>query len=138
MKKLYEVTCIYRDFVAMIKIHCTLPPDIGNISSHECLYGSVSNYNLLQVFGNACFVHLLPRECTKLECSAHLCCLLEYGIKHKGYRCWDLVSSCLRLSRHLPLRSTRYSLIFISLNCLFVLPSLLILQWTYFQKIEHF
>ena len=56
--------------------------------------------HMFKVFGSACFVLLQPHEYTKLEPRARLCYFLGYGIKHKGYRCWDPLSKCLRISRH--------------------------------------
>lgn len=75
-------------------------PVIGNKSPYERLYGVLPNYDLLRVFGCACFVMLQPHERTKLESRARLCCFIGYGINHKGYRCWDPVSQRLRISRH--------------------------------------
>ncbi|KAI3681339.1 hypothetical protein L6452_36130 [Arctium lappa] len=57
-------------------------------------------YELLKVWGSACFVQLQSHEHTKLEPGSRLCCFLGYGIEHKGYRCWDLISQRLRISRH--------------------------------------
>ncbi|XP_059639814.1 uncharacterized protein LOC132282224 [Cornus florida] len=73
---------------------------IGNQSPYERLYRILPAYNLLKVFGCACFVLLQPHERTKLEPRARLCCFLGYRIKHKGYRCWDPISKRLRISRH--------------------------------------
>lgn len=73
---------------------------IENKSPYERLYGVLPNYDLLRVFGCACFVMLQPHERTKLEPRARLCCFLGYGVEHKGYRCWDPISKRLRISRH--------------------------------------
>ncbi|KAJ9557472.1 hypothetical protein OSB04_012086 [Centaurea solstitialis] len=43
---------------------------------------------------------LQPHEHTKLEPRSRLCLFLEYGTKHKGYRCWDPISKRLRISHH--------------------------------------
>ena len=43
---------------------------------------------------------LPPHECTKLEPRSRLCCFLGYGIEYKGYRCYDLISKWLYISRH--------------------------------------
>ena len=56
---------------------------------------------MLKVFRSACFILLQPHEYTKLEPIARLCCFLGYGIEHKGYRCWDPLSKCLRISHHI-------------------------------------
>ncbi|KAJ9554225.1 hypothetical protein OSB04_018270 [Centaurea solstitialis] len=61
---------------------------------------SAKSYDLLKVWGCACFVQLQPHEHNKLEPRARLCLFLGYGIEHKGYRCWDPVSKRLRISRN--------------------------------------
>jgi hypothetical protein len=75
-------------------------PVIQNQSPYERLYGTPPSYDLLKVFGCTCFVLLQPHERNKLEPRARICCFLGYGIKHKGYRCWDPLSQRLRISRH--------------------------------------
>ncbi|GKV10014.1 hypothetical protein SLEP1_g21439 [Rubroshorea leprosula] len=73
---------------------------LDNQSPYECLHGILPTYNLLKVFGCACFVLLPPHEHNKLDPRAQLCYFLGYGITQKGYCCWDLVSQKLRVSRH--------------------------------------
>lgn len=46
----------------------------------KCLHGVPPDYNMLEVFGCACFVHLLSHEYTKLESRARLRGFLGYGI----------------------------------------------------------
>jgi len=75
-------------------------PVIANNSPYEHLYGDLPNYDLLRLFGCACFVLLQPHERTKLKLRAQLCCFIVYGIEHKGYRSWDPISKRLRISRH--------------------------------------
>ncbi|GFS44400.1 hypothetical protein Acr_00g0090110 [Actinidia rufa] len=72
----------------------------NNISLYEKLYGTTPNYNLLRVFGSACFVLFQPYERNKLKSRSRLCCFLGYGIEHKGYRCYDPISKRFRISRH--------------------------------------
>jgi hypothetical protein len=75
-------------------------PNLDNCTPHEKLFGSVPSYHHLRVFGSACFILLQPHERTKLEPHSRLCCFLGYGVEQKGYRCYDPVSCCLRISRH--------------------------------------
>jgi len=74
-------------------------PIFANCTPHERLFGSSPTYHQLRVFGFACFVLLQPHERTKLEPRSRLCCFLGYGVKQKGYRCYDPVSHRLRISR---------------------------------------
>ena len=73
---------------------------LHNVSPFEHLYGTPPSYSSLRVFGCACFVLLQPHKHSKLEPRSRLCCFLGYGIEHKGYRCWDPISQCLHISRH--------------------------------------
>ncbi|KAJ9545599.1 hypothetical protein OSB04_025306 [Centaurea solstitialis] len=75
-------------------------PTLKNKSSYEELYGVSPAYELLKVWGCACFVQLQSHEYNKLEPRGHLCCFLGYGIEHKGYHRWDPISKRLRISRH--------------------------------------
>lgn len=88
---------------ALTAVHVTnrlLSSILGNVSPFELLYHTTPNYNLLKVFGVACFILLQPYEYTKLEPRAHLC-FLGYGIEHKGCRCWDPISQRIYVSRHI-------------------------------------
>ena len=64
------------------------------------LFGSSPSYDLLRVFGCVCFVLLPDHERNKLQFRSRLCCFLGYGIGKKGYRCYDPINKCLRVSRH--------------------------------------
>ncbi|KAJ9535505.1 hypothetical protein OSB04_un001367 [Centaurea solstitialis] len=75
-------------------------PILQNKSPYEVLHGITPAYELLKVWGSACFVQLQPHEHTKLQPRSRLCLFLGYGIEHKGYRCWDPISKRLRISRH--------------------------------------
>ena len=58
------------------------------------------DYHHLRSFGFVCFVLLQPHEHNKLEPRSRLCNFLGYGETQKGYRCYDPVSHCLRVSRN--------------------------------------
>ncbi|KAJ9566231.1 hypothetical protein OSB04_002197 [Centaurea solstitialis] len=82
---------------------------LQNKSPYEALYGITRAYELLKVWGCACFVQLQPHEHTKLQPRSRLCLFLGYGIEHKGYRCWDPISKRLRISRHVTFWEHLYS-----------------------------
>ncbi|KAJ9540774.1 hypothetical protein OSB04_027280 [Centaurea solstitialis] len=87
-------------FTAVYTINRHPTPILHNKSPYEVLHGVLPAYDLLKVWGCACFVQLQPHEHNKLEPRARLCLFLGYGIEHKGYRCWDPVSKRLRISRN--------------------------------------
>ena len=75
-------------------------PVIHNQTPYKRLFGSPPDYRHLRSFGSACFVLLQPHEHNKLEPRSRLCCFLGYGETQKEYRCYDLVSHRLRVSRN--------------------------------------
>ncbi|KAJ9557664.1 hypothetical protein OSB04_012278 [Centaurea solstitialis] len=87
-------------FTAVYTINRHPTPVLQHKSPYEVLHGVLPTYELLKVWGCACFVQLQPHEYTKLEPRGRLCLFLGYGIEHKGYRCWDPISKRLRISRH--------------------------------------
>ncbi|KAJ9547397.1 hypothetical protein OSB04_019940 [Centaurea solstitialis] len=87
-------------FTAVYTINRHPTPTLHNKSPYEALHGITSAYELLKVWGCACFVQLQPHEHTKLQPRSRLCLFLGYGIEHKGYRCWDPISKRLRISRN--------------------------------------
>ena len=87
-------------------------------------------YSSLQVFGCACFVLFQPHEHSKLEPWCWLCYFLWYVIEDKGYRCWDLISQCLRITRHVVFWNTPHSLPSPSFRLVASFPFLLIHHFT--------
>ena len=67
--------------IAIYTINRIPSPVIGNVSPFEHLRNCPPNYQMLKFFGCANFVLFQPLEYIKLE--------PRYGIKHKGYHCWD-------------------------------------------------
>ena len=86
---------------AMYTINQCPSPVVQNTTPYERLFGTAPNYNLLKVFGYVCFVFLQPHKRIKLQPRSQLCCFLGYGLEEKGYRYYDPVAKCLRVSRHL-------------------------------------
>ena len=86
-------------FTAVYTINQHPTPILNNKSPYEVLHGVSPAYELLKVWGSACFVQLQSHERTKLEPRSRLCCFLGYGIEHKGYRCWNPISQRLHISR---------------------------------------
>ena len=76
------------------------PPILQNQTPYYLLFGSSPFYDLLRVFGCVCFSLLHDHERNKLQSRSRLCCFLGYGIGKKGYRCYDPIRKCLRVSRH--------------------------------------
>ena len=78
-----------------------MPMRFLNFSSPwQQLFGNSPNYMTLKVFGCACYPWLRPYSKHKLEPRTTQCVFIGYSLNYKGYRCLDLSSGRLYLSRH--------------------------------------
>jgi hypothetical protein len=68
---------------------------------HLALFGSAPSYEHLQVFSCACYPNMAATTAHKLAPRSTWCVFLGYSSDHKGYRCLDLSTNCLIVSRHL-------------------------------------
>ncbi|GJR76525.1 ribonuclease H-like domain-containing protein [Tanacetum coccineum] len=71
---------------------------IANDIPYTRLYGKDPNYTLLRIFGCLCYPHLYPSH--KLEPRATPSIFLGYASSHRGYRCLDLYTNKIIISRH--------------------------------------
>jgi hypothetical protein len=67
---------------------------------HFALHGTQPTYTHLRVFGCACYPNLSSTASHKLSPRSSLCVFLGYSSDHKGYRCLDLHSNRIIISRH--------------------------------------
>jgi hypothetical protein len=54
---------------------------------------------MLRVFGCACWPHLRPYNKNKLSFRSKQCVFIEYSSLHKGYKCLDIDSGRVYISR---------------------------------------
>jgi hypothetical protein len=66
---------------------------------HLALFGSVPSYEHLHVFGCTCYPNMTATAPHKLSPRSTRCVFLGYSIDHKGYRCLDLSTNRLIVSR---------------------------------------
>jgi len=79
-----------------------LPTKTLNFStSHAALYGAAPSYKHLRVFGCACYPNLSATTSHNLAPRSPLCVFLGYSSHHKGYRCLDMASNRMIISRHI-------------------------------------
>jgi hypothetical protein len=69
-------------------------------SPHFALFGATPSYAHLRVFGCACYPNLSAIAPNKLASRSSRCVFLGYSSEHKGYRCLDLSSNRIIISRH--------------------------------------
>jgi hypothetical protein len=67
---------------------------------HHALFGTPPRYDHLRVFGCACYPNTSATASHKLAPRSTRCVFLGYSPDHKGYRCLDLTSHRVLISRH--------------------------------------
>jgi hypothetical protein len=67
---------------------------------HLALFGSAPSYEHLRVFGCTCYPNTTATAPHKLSPYSTWCVFLGYSVDHKGYRCLDLSTNRLIVSRH--------------------------------------
>lgn len=73
---------------------------LQNKSPFACLFDRTPDYNFLHIFGCLCFPFLRPYHAHKLDFRSSPCVFLGYSSSHLGYRCLDLESDRIYISRH--------------------------------------
>lgn len=73
---------------------------INNHIPFTTLFQKPATYDHLRVFGCLCYPNLLPVTSHKLAARSTACVFLGYPSNHKGYRCLDLTSRKVIISRH--------------------------------------
>jgi histone deacetylase 1/2 len=102
-------------------------PVIDNSTPLTRLFGHTPNYSFLKVFGCTCWPHLHAYNARKLQFCSRRCVFIGYSMIHKGYKCLDLSTGRLYISRDV---DTLYST-----SMFFPLPiPLLTLVLAYFLK----
>src|SRR6185312_9091757 len=76
--------------------HCASPAP----TPHHALFGTPPRYDHLRVFGCACYPNISTTAPHKLASRSTRCVFLGYSPDHKGYRCFDLTSRRVLISRH--------------------------------------
>nr|GEU29738.1 ribonuclease H-like domain-containing protein [Tanacetum cinerariifolium] len=79
---------------------------IENEVPFTCLFGTKPDYNLLRVFGCLCYPHLDTEH--KLGARATPSIFLGNAFNHRGYRCLDLNTNKIIISRHVTFDETSF------------------------------
>jgi hypothetical protein len=72
---------------------------VGYKTPTELLLHEVPNYSSLRVFGCACWPNLRPFNTKKLKFRSKLCVFLGYSSLHKGFKCLDIPTGRVYVSR---------------------------------------
>jgi len=87
-------------------INCMPTLVLQNKSLFECLFRRTPDYNFLRTFRCLCFPFLRTYHAHKLDFFSSPCVLLGYSSSHLGYRCLDLASHRIYVSRHVCFHET--------------------------------
>jgi hypothetical protein len=74
-------------------------PALENLSPSQKLFNHNPNYNLLRIFGCACFPNLRPYNQHKFDFRSKECVFLGYSRNHKGYKCFHIPTARMYISR---------------------------------------
>jgi hypothetical protein len=81
-------------------LNCLPSKVVRHPTPHFALYGTTPSYDHLRVFGCACYPNTSATAPHKLSPRSTRCLFLGYSPDHKGYRCLDLISHRIIISRH--------------------------------------
>lgn len=70
---------------------------VESVSPWQMLFKQEHNYSISRIFRCACYPWLRPH---KLDARTKKCIMLDYSLNHKGYRCLDVSTGKIYLSRH--------------------------------------
>jgi hypothetical protein len=73
---------------------------ISTTNPYFALHGVTPSYDHLRMFGCACYPNLSAKAAHKLAPRSTRCIFLGYSADHKGYRCLDLTTNNIVISRH--------------------------------------
>jgi hypothetical protein len=73
---------------------------VSHPTPHFAMYDTAPSYDHLRVFGCACYPNTSATAPNKLSPRFTRCLFLGYSPDHKGYRCLDLTSHRIIISRH--------------------------------------
>lgn len=80
------------------RLSCT---SINSFSPFEKLLHIPPDYSLLKTFGCVCWPYLRPFNKHKMNFGSELCIFLGYSPFHRGFKCLDLQSNRVFISRHI-------------------------------------
>ena len=81
-------------------INCMPTSVLQNKSPFETLFHQPPNYGFLRTFGCLCFLFLRPYNAHKLDYRSTPCVFLGYSSCYLSYRCLELSSNHIYISRH--------------------------------------
>jgi len=94
-----------------------LPSAVINFTTPlERLFGQKPDYSFLRTFDCACWPNLRPYNAHKLQFRSKRCVFLGYSNLHKGYKCLDITSGRVYISRDVTFDETIFPFVEMHLN----------------------
>jgi hypothetical protein len=87
-------------YTATYLLNCLPTKAVSMTSPYFTLHGVASSYEHLRLFGCACYPNLSAKAAHKLLSQSIRCIFLGYSADHKGYRCLNLITNNIVISRH--------------------------------------
>ena len=81
---------------------------LGNLTPTHILYRKSPTYTHLRVFGCLCFPLFPSTTIHKLQPRSAPCVFLGYPSSHRGYKCYDLTTRKIIISRHVLFDETTF------------------------------
>lgn len=81
---------------------------LNNNTPAFTLFGRTPSYDHIRVFGCLCFPNLSATAPNKLSPRSTPCVFLGYPVEHRGYRCLDLRTYKIIISRHVVFEETTF------------------------------
>ena len=81
---------------------------LDHLTPTHMLYHKSPTYNHLRVFGCLCFPLISSTKIHKLQPRSSPCVFLGYPSSHRGYKCHDLSTHKIVLSRHILFDETNF------------------------------
>ena len=75
-------------------------PILNQKSPYKIVYHHTPDYHFLKVFGCACWPYLRPYNKHKIDFRSKNCIFIGYSLEHHGYKCLDLATGKVYVSRH--------------------------------------
>ena len=96
-------------------------PVLNFKSPYELLFHVIPSYSHLRVFGCCCYPWLQPYWTSKLTPKSKCCVFLGYASSSKGYKCLDLETGTVHISRHVQFVEHQFP--FSPIFCQYIHPS---------------
>jgi hypothetical protein len=95
---------------ATYMLNCLPTTVIQAVCPHLALFGSAPSYEHLHVFGYTSYPNTTTTAPHKLSPRSTRCVFLGYSVDHEGYRCLDLSTNRLIVSRHVVFNEDNFPL----------------------------